>query len=123
MGRPTKYDPAHCDVAVEIMGQGFSETVLAGELGVCLDTITEWKNVHPDFSASVKLGRSKGAKVWEERLAAVAKDGGGNATAIIFALKNRNPAEWRDKTETEISGSLKVEEVAWQVVDPKTPDA
>lgn len=120
MGRPSKYDPAFCELAETTLAMGYSETVLAGEIGVCLDTITEWKNVHADFSASVKLGRAKGARVWEDRLSKVAEAGGGNATAVIFALKNRNPAEWRDKTETEVSGALKVEQVAWQVVDPKT---
>lgn len=119
-GRPSKYDEAFCDVAEATMALGYSEMVLAGEIGVCLDTITEWKNVHPQFSASVKAGRAKGAKVWEDRLIAVA-GGTGNAAAVIFALKNRNPTEWRDKIETEVSGKLQVEEVAWKIVDPRTP--
>lgn len=120
-GRPSKYEEAHCAVAEAVLADGFSETVLAGELGVCLDTITEWKNVHPEFSASVKLGRAKGAKVWEARLAEVAVNGGGNATAVIFALKNRNPAEWREKTETEHSGAVTVTRIERQIVRP--PDS
>lgn len=118
MGRPSKYDPAFCETAEETLAQGFSEAVLAGELGVCLDTITEWKNVHEDFSASVKRGRAKGAKVWETRLANLASTGEGNATGIIFGLKNRVPDLWRDKTETEHSGGVKVTRIELVGVSP-----
>lgn len=119
MARPSKYDPAFCAIAETILAEGYSEAVLAGEIGVCLDTVTNWKQEHPEFFASVKLGRMKGARVWEDRLADVAKEGGGNATAVIFALKNRLPSEWRDKTETEHSGAVKIEKIERTLVDPK----
>lgn len=99
MGRPSKYEEAFCELAETTLAMGYSEAVLAGECGVCLDTITEWKNAHPEFSASVKLGRARGARVWEDRLAKLADSNTGNATGIIFGLKNRLPAEWRDRTE------------------------
>lgn len=121
-GRPSKYDPSFNDVAEEVLSLGYSETVLAGKIGVCLDTVSEWKNVHPEFSASVKLGRAKGAMVWEDRLMDVAKNGGGNATAVIFALKNRNPAEWRDKTEQEVSGTLEIKRIERVIVSPTDTD-
>lgn len=122
-GRPSKYDPAFCEVAEETLQQGYSEAVLAGELGVCVDTITEWKNVHPEFSASIKIGRAKGAKVWEDRLKALAEKNEGNATAVIFGLKNRQPTEWRDKTETEHSGGLEIKSIQRTLVDPRNPDS
>ena len=103
-GRPSLYKEAHCEVAERILGEGYSEVVLAGELGVCPDTINEWKNVHPEFSVSVKRGRAIGARVWEDRLRTTAMNGTGNATAVIFGLKNRQPDAWRDKTEHEHAG-------------------
>lgn len=121
-GRPSKYDPAFCEVAEDILGKGYSEAVLAGELGVCIDTITEWKKVHEEFSASVKLGRAKGARVWEDRLAKLADANVGNATGIIFGLKNRQPDAWKDKTETEHSGRV-IQEVRRTIVDPRRSDA
>jgi hypothetical protein len=122
VGRPSKYDEAHCQVAEDTLAKGYSEAVLAGELGVCVDTITEWKNVHPDFSASIKRGRAKGAKVWEDRLILLAERNEGNATGIIFGLKNRQPEAWKDKTETEHSGGLKIEEIRRTVHDPRNPN-
>jgi transposase len=118
MARPSKYDPAFCDVAEATLAQGYSEAVLAGELGVCIDTITEWKKVHPEFSASVKVGRAKGARVWEDRLKALAEKNEGNATGIIFGLKNRLPDAWKDKTETELSGEVGVRKIEREIVRP-----
>lgn len=123
MGRPSKYDESYCQVAEDILGQGYSEAVLAGEVGVCIDTITEWKKVHPEFSASVKVGRAKGARVWEDRLKALAEKNEGNATGVIFGLKNRNPEAWKDKTETEHSGGLTVTKIERQIVRPSDPDS
>lgn len=122
-GRPSKYDPAFCDTAEATLSKGYSEAVLAGDLGVCIDTISEWKNVHPDFSVSVKVGRAKGARVWEDRLAKLADENQGNATGIIFGLKNRQPSEWRDKTETEHSGGVTFTKIERTLVDSPNRDS
>jgi hypothetical protein len=122
MARPSLYEEAFCGLAEETLAKGYSEAVLAGEIGVCLDTVTEWKKAHPEFSASVKIGRARGARVWEDRLIKVAEEGGGNAAAVIFALKNRNPAEWRDKTEQEHSGSLQVTAIRRTIVPARNTD-
>jgi hypothetical protein len=121
-GRPSKYDPAFCDLAETTLAKGYSEAVLAGEIGVCIDTVHEWKKVHPEFSDSVKVGRAKGARVWEDRLANLADTNTGNATGIIFGLKNRQPSEWKDKTESDVNLKAEVKGVEWQVVDPQTQD-
>jgi hypothetical protein len=122
-GRPSKYDPTFCETAEQILSEGYSEAVLAGELGVCIDTVTEWKKVHPDFSASIKIGRAKGARVWEDRLKALAERNEGNATGIIFGLKNRQPDAWKDKTEVDANVKAQVDVVEWVIVDPETEGA
>jgi len=122
-GRPSKYDPVFCETAEQILSEGYSEAVLAGELGVCIDTVTEWKKVHPDFSASIKIGRAKGARVWEDRLRVLAERNEGNATGIIFGLKNRQPDAWKDKTEVDATVKAQVEVVEWVIVDPETEGA
>ncbi|EAD0738601.1 helix-turn-helix domain-containing protein [Listeria monocytogenes] len=38
-----------------------------------------------------------------------------NPTAAIFWLKNRKPEEWRDRRETEVSGSLNISDVAVEI--------
>lgn len=121
-GRPTKYDPAHCEVAEATLAEGFSEAVVAGRLGVCFDTVTEWKNRYPEFSASIKTGKALGAQVWEQRLHTLAASGEGNATAIIFGLKNRVPSLWRDKTEQDVNATVGVTRIEHVIVDPAPRD-
>lgn len=106
-GRPSDYREEYCAKAVEVLAQGYSLTVLAGELDTSRQTIDAWMKAHPEFLDAVRRGRTKGAKIWEDRLAASAstKDAG-NATSVAFGLKNLAADDWRDRQEIEHSGSL-----------------
>ena len=103
-GRPTKYKEAYCNEVIETMATGLSLTAFAGEIGVSRDTVNEWTRVHPEFSDAVKVGQAKRVKYLERTML----DGefGPRVTARIFALKNADPDEWRDKQHSEHSGSV-----------------
>lgn len=107
-GRPSKYDPAYCEQVIEFLKEGYSLTAFAGSIGVCRDTISEWGNVHEEFSAALKIATAKSVLWWEGRNRAVAMGQPGNAVSCIFGLKNRAREEWRDKQEVEHSGGLNV---------------
>lgn len=123
-GRPTKYKPAFVEQAKKACEAGFTDLELAGLFGVCVDTINTWKLEHPEFSASLKVGKEvpdervkrslynravgysynavkifmpAGAKepVYAPYVEHVPPD----TTAAIFWLKNRDPEEWRDRHE------------------------
>ncbi|MCO7128318.1 helix-turn-helix domain-containing protein [Sporolactobacillus shoreicorticis] len=71
--------------------------------------VNRYKLEHPEATMEdirvVELGVSRyKSVVMEERVKEVAPD----TTAQIFWLKNRKPARWRDKKETELSGGLDV---------------
>jgi hypothetical protein len=117
-GRPTDYDPAFCQVVEDSLALGYSLSVAAGEVGVTRQTLDNWTKAHEEFFDAVKRGRARGAKVWEDRLAKLADDNVGNATGIIFGLKNRLSEDWRDKTETEHSGGVAVTKITRTIVDP-----
>lgn len=107
-GRPSLYDPAYCDEAVTFLKDGYSVAALAGHLGVCYATVKNWMNEHPEFLAAVKRGQAGAVLWWEKANRNLALTGEGNATACVFGLKNRASDEWRDKIETEHSGSQTV---------------
>ena len=95
VGRPTKYDPAFCDMARESMRIGYSKTATAGSLGVCKATFDTWCKEHSEFLGAVKEGQTlRTLKLEKDLLAAV---DGPTVTSRIFALKNAAPDEWRDK--------------------------
>lgn len=103
-GRPSKYSEAYCNEAVECLGEGHSVTALAGRLGVARSTVFKWADEHPEFSDALKVGQAKATAFWERVLIKIAQDGGGNATAAIFGLKNRAADDWADKVVNEHSG-------------------
>lgn len=106
MGRPSLYEERYCEEVVAFMGQGYSLTAFAGEIGVCRDTLVEWQHAHPEFSLAVKRAQAARTKCLETTL--LAGETGPKVTSHIFALKNAAPDEWKDKRETEISGSMEV---------------
>lgn len=105
-GRPTKYQATYCNEVIETMGTGLSLTAFAGHIGVARSTINVWMGEHPEFSEAVKIGTAKRVAYLERRLL----DGeiGPRVTSHIFALKNADPEEWRDKREVEHSGEMTV---------------
>ena len=108
MGRPTKYNPIYCEQAIDYMKDGYSATAFAGHINVSFSTLRLWMDEHPDFSAAIKIARSKSAAWWERALMANATTGDGNATACIFGVKNRSQDEWKDKIEVEAKQDLTI---------------
>ncbi len=104
VGRPTKYQKAYCEKVIECLAEGHSVTAFAGRIGVARSTIFKWATEIPEFSDALKVGQAKATGFWEGILVKIAKDGGGNATAAIFGLKNRAGDDWSDKTVQEHTG-------------------
>ena len=105
-GRPSKYSPAYCDLVIEHMSDGASLTSFAAEIGVARSSINEWMENHPEFSEAVKIGKAKCAAWWEKLGRSNAVSGDGNATLVIFGLKNMGAEDWREKQEVEHSGGV-----------------
>lgn len=114
---------------------GLTDEQIAHNMGICRDTLIEWKKKFPDISDALKRGkevvdievenallkRALGYDYTEERVE-VSKENGKktvkttqtvkhvppDTTAQIFWLKNRRPDRWRDKQQLEHSGSVDV---------------
>lgn len=107
---------------------GLTDEQIAHNIGVCRDTLNEWKNRFPAISDSLKNGkapvdfqvenallkRARGYEYDETRT-----DAAGNAITItrhvppdvaacIFWLKNRRPEKWRDKPEPKQSSGNEI---------------
>lgn len=125
-GRPSDYDPAYCDTATTFLADGYSLAALAGHIGVARSTVYRWVDEHPEFSDAVKTGQAKAVLWWETANRNLALTGEGNATAIVFGLKNRASDEWRDVKATELTGkdggpiNVKAETAEWTIIDAPT---
>jgi len=130
-GQPTKYKEIFVDQAYsQCRKYGCADKDLCELFGVSISTITNWKNDHPKFLASIKKGkeefdtdmvedsllkRAMGYDIIENKeesssqglkTTSTEKHIAGDTTAMIFWLKNRQPKRWRDKQEIEHSGSI-----------------
>ena len=128
-GRPTSYKPEYATQALKLCRLGATDKELADFFGVHEDTITEWKRVHPEFSVSLKEGKTladaevadklfkratgyshqavkivANANTGQEHIVPYTEHYPPDTTAAIFWLKNRQRDKWRDKVDTEITG-------------------
>lgn len=115
-GRPSKYDPAYCELVVEHLKDGASLTSFAAEIDVARSTINEWMAEHPEFSEACARAKAKCAAWWEKTNRVLASTGTGNQGACKLGLTNMAADDWREKIETEHSGNLTVTKVERGIV-------
>lgn len=112
-GGPTKYSPERCDEIIGHMSKGLSATAAAGEMNITRKLLYDWSERHPEFAEAMELGRIKRQAFLEKQL--MSPSAPGMVPAMIFALKNANPKEWRDKQELEHTGkdggAIQIEDV------------
>lgn len=100
---------------------GLTDEQIAGNIGVNVRTLYEWRNKYPQITQALKQGkevvdrqvenallRSALGYDYEEEavtnagdVVTVQKYSKPNTTAQIFWLKNRKPKDWRDRQEIE----------------------
>lgn len=101
-GRPTKYRPKYCTMLIEHMAEGGSFEGFAAVVKTHSDTLYDWLDAQPDFLEAKKTGFIASRKFWEDTMADQARGKiNGSSTALIFALKNRFPKDYRDRTEVK----------------------
>ncbi len=121
-GRPTKYDPEYVGQAAKLCRLGATDLELGDFFEVSRETIWRWSQAHPEFCNALKVGKAEADERVERSLFARATgytydavkifqhDGAPvivpyrehvapDTTAAIFWLKNRRPADWRDRRE------------------------
>lgn len=105
-GRPSDYDPAYCERIVAFCADGYSLTAFAGAIGADRKSITNWAAAHPEFFLAVHRAKAVCAKWWEDRGRGVALEGGpgGQATMVIFGLKNHAPDDFKEISRQERTG-------------------
>lgn len=105
---------------------GLTDDQIAYNIGISRSTLAVWKNKYADISDSLKRGKEVIDRQVENALLKralgyqfdeITREGGvvtkivtkevqPDTTAQIFWLKNRKPADWRDKQQIEHSGGM-----------------
>lgn len=118
-GRPTDYRPEYCQSIMEMGEQGMSVVEMAANLGVARNTLElTWPHKFPEFLRALTLARDSSQAYWERR----GRDGvfgeipGFQSGAYSRSMAARFPKDWTEKKQTELTGSLQVEQR--HVIDP-----
>lgn len=106
--------------ARDILSRGKSIARLATDLGVCRDSIYEWRDKHPEFAKALKQGLDACQAYWEDiGEAGVVGDLERFAgTSWMFTMKNRFRADYKeDKNEPNSIGDKIVEKLIDRLVE------
>lgn len=135
-GRPTKFKPEFVKQALMMARVGATDREVAESFEVDEATIYRWKHTKPEFCEALKVGKDVADDRVEQSLYRRALGYSHDAvkmhvvegvvavtpfveryppdtTAAIFWLKNRRPAEWRDKQEHEHNHQFSEEAASW----------
>lgn len=139
MPRPSKYKAEYAEKLVDHMKEGRSFESFGAIVHCTEETLNLWTTKHPEFKIAKELGKRYEMFFWEEllkkgahgelppikkRITVLGKDkqvkqmtvidepGKFNATAVIFALKNKFPKQWRERQELEISSKESLENLS-----------
>lgn len=129
MARPSKYRPEFVEQAEKLCKLGATDLEVADFFRINVATLYRWKGEHDEFCEALKVGKAASddrverslfsratgyehdevdIRVVKDRIVKtpIRKFYPPDTTAAIFWLKNRKPAEWRDKQELEHSGAV-----------------
>lgn len=121
-GRPPLWQPHFAAIAAEMAASGATDREIAEQFKVSVRTLHFWKKDHPDLLDALKVGkhpadervvqslyhRAVGYTFESEKIfhyqgkilrAKTIEHVPPDTTAMIFWLKNRRPAEFRDRQE------------------------
>ena len=134
-GRPSVYLDEYAGQAAKLAALGATDIEVADFFDVDVRTIYRWKHDHEEFCQALNVGKAKAdervinslyqkavgyeqdavkifmpANAEEPVYAPYREKIAPDTTAAIFWLKNRKPADWRDKSEVDqnMSGEMEI---------------
>lgn len=102
-GAKSSYQPEYAEQARKLCLLGATDDVIARFFDVTDRTLRNWKQRQPEFADACKLGKLSADTDVVSALYEKAK--GGDVTACIYWLKNRQPEQWRDRVAHEVTGA------------------
>lgn len=123
MGRPTDYDPAHCERVIELGRAGKSKAQIAADLDVARQTLENWAKVHPEFLDALTRARDLAQAWWEDKAQVGLETPGFNASLWAKSVSARFPDDYTERQKREITGKEggpieQVQRIERVIVDP-----
>ena len=108
VGRPTKYRPEFCQLAVEMGAAGKSFAQIATACGVARSNANTWAEQYPDFQAAIAHARDLSMSWWEEQahIGIWESPEGAKLNPQLWSrsMAARFPDDYRESKNTQITG-------------------
>lgn len=142
-GRKSTFNGKVQSTILRLIEDGKTEEQIAEIVGVSKSTINNWKGKHPEFLYALRESRQVADELVEaalfnravgyshpEEKVFLSKDFGivthdtvkhypPDTTAAMFWLRNRQPKEWREKTEPDVNVTNNVNTLTDEQLDEK----
>jgi transposase-like protein len=109
VGRPSLYDPAYCEQAIELGKIGKSTEAIGAMLGVGTSTLYRWRDEHPEFREALDIAKDMELYWWEDQAMSYMVENKEsdrlNASIWSRSMAARFPKKYRESTKTEITGA------------------
>jgi transcriptional regulator with XRE-family HTH domain len=101
LGRPSEYDPAHCERVIELGKEGKSRAEIASALDCSRVTLAAWEKANPEFLYALQRAKDEELAWWEgEARLGLNKGSAFNAAIWKQSVSGRFPNEpYRERHE------------------------
>ena len=89
--RPSNYNQEYCSLLIKHMSKGYSFSSFGAVINVTASTLFSWLKKYSEFAEAKEIGRLHELHTWEKIHLQCAATGKGNASAIMWAQKNKFP--------------------------------
>jgi hypothetical protein len=108
VGRPSKYDPSFCQIAIDLGKKGYSREAISSELGITWQTLGNWAEANPDFFTALEEAK-KEEMLFFEKLALdhmIERPGGNRINTALWSrsMAARFPHKYRENNKLEVTG-------------------
>ena len=109
VGRPSAYDPAFCEKAIEMGKLGKSTEAIGSILDVGTATLYRWRDEFPEFREALDTAKEYELLWWEDiaqtHMIENRESDKINASIWSRSMAARFPKKYRESTKTEITGA------------------
>ena len=104
----SKYDPAMCQIMVELGKEGSSQKMIWSKLGISKATADSYKKNHPEFAEALDLALVHSQSYWESMLLANLENKGFNSRLAEIALRGQFQQDYRETRDTKLDAKVEI---------------
>lgn len=105
VGRPSKYCPEFCELAIEMGKLGYSPAMIAAEFDVDKASMYDWGAAHPEFSTALTRAKTFEQCWWERQGMSGLRSRDFNANLWIKSAQARFRDDYTERKETQLTGA------------------